>query len=368
MKVDPPPELLYSASARFGIPSEYENEALGTFQSLGVENYYVYSFELDDLAPKEDYYFVVGNGNFGYSEEFKFRTLTDGPEPIYAINGGDMGTSDNITDLAKPYMKDEPDVILIGGDIAYANGDPDRFERWLEWFDHIYEVTITGKGYLVPMILAIGNHEVNDKRGSAREKAPFFFKLFPQHGNRSYFVRNLGSRSVVLVLDTGHTRSIFGKQRRWLKKKLRRYQDKNTLALYHVPMYPSVRNEFKAEILLMRLYWLRYFDRYNLNLAVEHHDHAYKRTKLLKDGRVVDEGGTMYIGDGAWGKEPRDVDDKFYIEHSESINHIWHLSIQPEQIGLKATNLKLESIDRFTLSTEDPQQIGSLIEPESPGF
>ena len=40
------------------------------------------------------------------------------------------------------------------------------------------------------------------------------------------------------------------------------------------------------------------FDNYHLTAAFEHHDHAFKRTHLLRANQT-DPGGTLYLGDGS---------------------------------------------------------------------
>jgi acid phosphatase type 7 len=44
------------------------------------------------------------------------------------------------------------------------------------------------------------------------------------------------------------------------------------------------------------------FEKYGLNAAFEHHEHAYKRTYLIRNGQV-DSNGVLYLGEGAWGPE-----------------------------------------------------------------
>jgi hypothetical protein len=60
------------------------------------------------------------------------------------------------------------------------------------------------------------------------------------------------------------------------------------------------------------------FDKYNVDLGLENHDHAYKRSKLIKNRQIVDSGGTLYIGDGSMGVESRPAkSDRDYIQVTE---------------------------------------------------
>src|SRR5688572_27327786 len=78
-------------------------------------------------------------------------------------------------------------------------------------------------------------------------------------------------------------------------------------------MYPSRLSYGHGAAL--RDAWLSNFSKHNLTIAFECHDHTYKRTKLLRNGRV-DPAGTLFIGDGNLGvssPSPR-AQDRWYIQ------------------------------------------------------
>lgn len=72
----------------------------------------------------------------------------------------------------------------------------------------------------------------------------------------------------------------------WLEDKLSVNNRPNKLAVYHVPLYPSFRPYDTALSAEMREKWGPVFDKYSLTVALENHDHDYKRTKPLKNGEV----------------------------------------------------------------------------------
>jgi hypothetical protein len=74
----------------------------------------------------------------------------------------------------------------------------------------------------------------------------------------------------------------------------------------HVPAYPS----FRPPTTLLgkagtgdenRRFWVPLFEKHNVDLVLEHHDHTFKRTHPLKGG-LRDSYGILYLGDGSWGK------------------------------------------------------------------
>lgn len=87
----------------------------------------------------------------------------------------------------------------------------------------------------------------------------------------------------------------------------------NIIALYHAPLYPSADPYYDPLATKLREAWLKIFDDYHFTTAFENHDHAYGRTKLLRNDKE-DESGTLYIGDGAWGVDPTLPTKKWYHE------------------------------------------------------
>ena len=237
----------------------------GKVKGVGKTYHHV---KIDNLAPNTTYYFYVGDQNIGFSEFYKFKTLPNDNTPIKVLQGGDMGPGRDIVDVAESAVWDSPHVILIGGDIAYANGKAKNEDRWVKWFENMNDIMITPDGYLLPLIVALGNHETTV--GAAPfGKNPFYKELFPQNNGKSYFVRLLGAHTMLLVLDSGHIKK-HKKQRDFIEESFERFADRtNRLAMYHAPLYPNHRgpNDYFAR--KGRKYWLKLFDKHELTAAFE---------------------------------------------------------------------------------------------------
>ena len=87
----------------------------------GIDRSYHHA-SLNNLTPDTTYFFIFGDENIGLSKVFKFKTLPSDNSPIRLLVGGDMSADDKIVETAKHAMKSRPHAIIIGGDIAYANG------------------------------------------------------------------------------------------------------------------------------------------------------------------------------------------------------------------------------------------------------
>lgn len=319
-----------------------------------TNKYLIHSAEIIGLRPETDYCFRLA----GHQKIYQFRTMPNRAEkPIRFVVGGDMyhDTPALLEEMNRTAAKVDPLFVLIGGDIAYAapyfKTSSQDIPRWIDWLS-IWSQTMTApNGRLIPLIPAIGNHEVSGRYNQTPAQAPVFYALFPMPGKQGYNVLDFGSYMSILMLDTNHTHPIEGAQTDWIKKTLEERADiPNKFALYHVPAYPSVRDSRSFLSALIRRKWVPLFDRYGLTTAFEHHDHAYKRTRLLKQNKV-DPQGVLYIGDGAWGvKKPRIPNSPakvFYLEKSLSSRNFIVVTLHEGKRSYTAVDETGKIIDSF---------------------
>lgn len=326
----------------------------------GVDKTYNHAL-LENLNPGQTYYFRVGDEQMGFSKEYKTKMIPNDGTPLRLVVGGDMSTDPSIVETAVSSTAKEPHVIIIGGDIAYANGKIDNEPKWMTWFERMEEIMITPSGYLVPLILAIGNHETTIGTVIPGNKVPFFFTLFPQNGEKAYFKRKLGADSGLVVLDSGHN-TLHRKQVKFLEEALKSYQNlKYRMAAYHGPLYPNHRSENGLWARRGRRYWQPLFDKYKLTVGYEHHDHTLKRTHIIKDNKVTDN-GTVYVGDGCWGKASREIKEKWYLKKSTPDTHVWQVHVGAEKLTFKATGKDDETYDHFTLENRSNKTIVKELE------
>lgn len=342
--------VYYDTKAHQDLASYSFKEEMRAYDMPGNKNVRM-SAQLKNLVPGQTYHFRFSFRDNMLEGEYKFRSLPLNTEEIRLVQGGDMGVSLNIPDISKTAMTREPHAILIGGDIAYADGKIEKSKNWEEWLKLMEEVMTTPEGFLVPMILAIGNHEVNGAVGSNISKAPFYFQLFPQNKSTSYFTRKLGSSAVLFVLDSGHIAKHGDVQAKWLEKELERHTaTKFKMALYHVPLFPSNRSYNGKLSVEGRKAWLPLFEKYKLDLSFENHDHTLKRTKPLNT-KGISTKATVFVGDGCWGRTTRSVNrDLWYIEKAESVHHVWTVAITPSKLKIEALGIGGASFDYFELA------------------
>jgi hypothetical protein len=202
---------------------------------------------------------------------------------------------------------------------------------------------VTPDGCLIPMVLAIGNHEVHGYYDQTPDRATSFYALFGFPGPEGRGVLDFGDYMSVIVLDSSHTHDVAGEQTQWLESVLAARTDvPHLFAIYHIPAFPSVRGFDGRLQTAVRTNFVPLFEEYGLDVAFENHDHAYKRTPLIN--------GVLYLGDGCWGVAPRRVHDAartWYLERSESRNHVFVTTIQGDTRVHEAIDPDGVIFDRF---------------------
>lgn len=337
-------EVRFDTEPRRGMPAGYRQVIRGEAHQIdGLEDgRWVHWADLTDLEPGRRYWFVVGSEEHGFSPERSFRTLPDDDAPIRFVAGGDLGLGPVVRELQAHAAARRPQFALIGGDLAYVNGVLEEVSDWDEWFDQWEEVMVTPEGLTVPMVLAAGNHEVRGGYLGGPERAPFYMGFFAQPGQPSFFRMQFGALMALYTLDSGHIVSQKS-QAPWLAEVMAQDSDvPYRFAQYHIPMYPSHRDYDGESMEMAREHWLPVFDRYGLTAAFENHDHTFKRTHPLRGDRVVEDGGTVYFGDGAWGRGDRPVrlSNRWYLAAQGANRHFWMVDVRPDGVEYRAVEAR----------------------------
>ncbi len=247
----------------------------------------------------------------------------------------------------------DPDFVVVGGDIAYTNGTRAVFKgkeweikRWRTFLKEWKEQMVTSDGRMIPMLPVLGNHDIKATALSPKEVHYLFYDLFalPEQGV-PYRVVDAGNYLSLFLLDTGHSYHIEGQQAKWLEEALAtRENSAYKMAAYHIGAYPSVYPYRGRTPKKIRSEWAPLFERYHINVAFEHHNHAYKRTHRMKEGKI-DPDGVIYMGDGSWGVSPRKPRHLWYLDAAAQANAVCLVTLGPEESRVEALSIQGDVID-----------------------
>jgi hypothetical protein len=105
-------------------------------------------------------------------------------DSITIMFGGDYGFLDNGRGLVSTISEQDVDVIIIGGDVAYDNGNKHCYYSWdLMLWD--FEAEFKQIGRIIPFIFSVGNHDVGKSSMSSvnltvsPQDGPLYFTNFP---------------------------------------------------------------------------------------------------------------------------------------------------------------------------------------------
>ncbi|MFI5334781.1 MAG: fibronectin type III domain-containing protein [Chlamydiales bacterium] len=329
---------------------EWKKET-GTAIRLRKSSVLVHTVELTGLEPDTVYYFHFGQRN----KPYKFRTcprILDRPLQ-FAVAGDAYFYLYPLRKINKQMARKDLDFVVVGGDIAYTNGHKSLFKgkdwesrRWQTFFQEWKKEMVAPDGRLIPMVVIVGNHDV---KGHSPQN--MFYSLFALPNASSYRSFDFGNYLALFCLDTGHLESIEGRQKAWLDGSLASSTSLYKLAAYHVAAYPSVYRYDSRVAALIRQEWVPLFERHHVKLAFEHHNHAYKRTHPIKEGKIDPE-GIVYLGDGSWGvspRKPKTPADYWYLARSAQINCFWMVKIDKSGCSVKSIDREGKTIEELPL-------------------
>jgi hypothetical protein len=312
-------------------------------------NLKVYRCELTGLTSGTEYQFQIGHAR----KKYRFRTMPGkATNTIQFVSGGDCGIDQHAINTNILAAKQEPYFALIAGDLAYDNGrSPETFTTYLE---NYHRHMIDSEGRLIPMITLIGNHEVDGGYKTQRKDSPQYLSLFDGfYSEKTYGVLDIGDYLSLVLLDTDHIEPIAGEQTDWLRQTLADRQERpHLIVANHVPAYPSYRPPEGVNGKIgtgedQRIHWSPLFERYNVDLVLEHHDHTFKRTHPLTNG-MKDKNGVLYLGDGSWGKLriPKTPEDRPYLA---TVSAAYHMTVH-----------RLEGEKRFHMAIEESGKVADI--------
>ena len=276
-----------------------------TFNSID-HNYHSATFK--NLKPNTMYGYRVGDGKI-WSEWIQFKTAKKEGEPFSFLYVGDAQNYilELWSRLIREGYKKAPSAsfIIHAGDLI---NDAHEEHQWHEWF--------MAGGWIhrsLPSIPIPGNHEYNPqvqndidegiKRLSVQWNSQFTLPMNGVDGIKetNYYIDYQGVRFIAL-----NSNILIAEQAEWLEDVLSDNPNKWTIATYHHPIFSASRGRDNETL---RNLWKPLFDKYNVDLALQGHDHTYTRgrvapyeTNIVDGENIQDATGTVYVVSVSGGK------------------------------------------------------------------
>lgn len=314
-----------------------------------------HSVTFTDLVADTLYtYRVKGAGS--WSEWLQFRTAAADLQPFSIIYFGDAQNHNksHVSRVMREALLERPraKLMLHAGDlISQRDGNHDN--EWGEWFD-----ALGWQGAMVNQFVTPGNHEYSDDDHGPALLAPQFSTQFSalKNGPASlqdtvYFTNYQG----VLLISLNSTAAMLDEklaqlQAAWLEQVLAQQQATKprwVLVTFHHPLHSVSEGRDNARL---RQYWQPIFDKFQVDLVLQGHDHTYGRfTSAAKAGT-----GPVYLVSVAG--------PKMYLSSKQAQNSMQRLAedtqlfqlidVSATALSYQARTAKGELYDAFMLTKD----------------
>ncbi|KAK7331465.1 hypothetical protein VNO77_25690 [Canavalia gladiata] len=318
----------------------------------GLQNYtsgIIHHVRLTGLKPSTLYQYQCGDPSLSaMSEVHEFRTMpVSGPKsyPSRIAVVGDLGLTYNTTSTVNHMTSNHPDLILLLGDVSYANlyltngTGSDCYKcsfpntpihetyqpRWDYWGRYMQPLISS-----VPIMVIEGNHDIEPQAENQSFVAYSSRFAFPskESGSSStlYYSFNAGGiHFIMLGAYVSYHKS--GDQYKWLEKDLASV-DRNVtpwlVATWHSPWYTTyVAHYREAECMRVEMEELLYNNR--VDIVFNGHVHAYERSNRVYN-YTLDPCGPVHIAVGDGGNR-----EKMAITHADEPGNCPEPSTTPDE-------------------------------------
>jgi len=246
-------------------------QAATTALDTGTGTTYYHSANFTHLRSDTLHAYRVGDGKI-WSEWFQFRTAAEKPQPFSFLYFGDVqydiysqwSRIIRAAFLAAP----EARFMIFAGDLV---DDRNSARQWDEWYK--------AGGWIMAMVPSVpvaGNHEYGNSVQSGRTFSKYWQPQFalPKLGRKDldetvYYVDFQGVRVVAL-----NSNLEIKYQAEWLENLLAQNPNRWTIVAMHHPIFSAAKGRNNHKLIE---YWKPVFEKYNVDLVLQGHDHIYAR-------------------------------------------------------------------------------------------
>ncbi|MET9494873.1 metallophosphoesterase family protein [Streptomyces sp. NPDC006552] len=283
-----------------------------------VEQLYLH-VALDGLRPGTTYYYGVGHDGFDPASAERlgtlgtFRTAPAAPETFVFTAFGDQGVSYDALANDQVILGQNPAFHLHAGDLCYADSSgggkkTDTYDARV-WDQFLAQTETVAKS--VPWMVTTGNHDMEawysphgyggqsarwslPDNGPDPAGAPGVYSFV--HGNLGVVALDANDVSHEIPANRGCTD---GKQTAWLDRRLGELRARAdvdfVVVFFHHCAYATSRHASDGGV---RDAWVPLFEKHQVDLVINGHNHVYERTDAIR---------SVPTGDGVGGEVGKPV-------------------------------------------------------------
>lgn len=333
------------ASANF---TTYSTQVLATTElwQAGDHAAHFHSVTFKNLKPNTLYAYRVGSGKI-WSSWYQFKTAQTKQAPFTFIYFGDA--QNNLLSLwaraIRAAVLDAPraNFLLHAGDLINRANADGEWQEWFESGDWIHAQ--------IPVLATPGNHEYyREKDGAPRTLSTLWRPHFtlPQNGYKGleesvYYVDYQGAR--IISLNSNEMRE---EQAPWLEGVLKNNPNRWTFVTFHHPIYSASANRDNESL---REAWKPLFDKYQVDMVLQGHDHTYARGNNIGEGVTMKDpkNGTMYVVSVSGPKQYKLRDDRWMTRGAENSQLYQVITVKRDTLQYRAMTVVGELYDAFDL-------------------
>lgn len=370
-------EIAVAQDGPYFVPEAKSSTAETTLLTLPEAEAHYHTVHFSDLEPATMYVYRVGDGA-NWSEWSQFTTASQDAQPFSFVYVGDAQNQvkEHWSRLIRQSYQSAPKAafVLHAGDLV-NRGDSDG--EWGEWFyasSHIHRS--------VPCIATPGNHEyvrfqADENSPQVRIMTPHWKPTFafPSHGPEGleesvYWIDYQGVRIISLNSNEREEEQI-----PWLDGVLADNPNRWTVVTFHHPIYSPKANRDNP---LLRARWQPLFDKYDVDIVLQGHDHTYARTQLMTQGdeappaeqnaagglaRTEADGGVVYVVSVS-GPKMYDLGLEPYMRRTAEGTQLFQvIHVNGDQLEYEARTARGLLYDHFKLTKRqgEPNELTELL-------
>jgi len=317
----PAPTVRWGRTREYGNIAGAASDLVPTPTNAPAQNLDLTAYQhalLTRLEPDTTYHYSVSNDGVHWGPDTTFRTGKSGVRDFRFCATGD---ENSFTTSSQPVMESiasfDPDFTIVAGDLSYAADDgtykgvgiPEAYtpSAW----DTYFSVLGPSAGQSIPWMVGMGNHDVEPLTDNGfagiLTRFPHLGVNKATAGSGSKVVQSYAYGNVAIIglddsdvsaLDTVNNGYTGGQQTKWLIEQLTKYRDPRSgvdfivVFFHHCPYCSGGPGSDGGD----RYAWQPIFDRFDVDLVINGHNHLYERVYPMRNNVVkaeVPPGGTI---------------------------------------------------------------------------